>query len=138
METQTTFIMIKPGAVQKNLIGEIISKIEKKGLKICAIKLVNVTNEMAQNHYSQHKEKPFFQELVNSLMISPVVCLLVSGSKAITIVRKMAGSTDPVESQPGTIRGDYSCDIQNNIIHTSDSEQAAKEKWIFILLKMIL
>lgn len=123
MKYENTFALIKPGAVQRGLIGKIISRFEDKGLNVNAIKIVHVTEEQAKKHYEMHSEKPFFKNLVESLTSSPVVCLVMSGENAIEIVRMMAGSTDPLKSLPGTIRGDYSCDIQNNIIHTSDSKE---------------
>lgn len=126
MTNQVTFLMIKPGAVQKNLIGNIITRIEQKGLNICGLKMVQVTEVQAQAHYSEHIEKPFFNDLVTSLQTSPVVCMVIGGNEAVSIVRKMAGATKPLEADIGTIRGDYSCDMQNNIVHTSDSEESAK------------
>ncbi len=121
MKYELTFAMIKPGATQRGFIGQIITRFEDKGLNIVALKMINVTKQQAEQHYIMHKEKPFYNELVDSLQSSPVVVMAISGLHAISLVRLMAGDTDPLKAVPGTIRGDYSSDIQNNIIHTSDS-----------------
>ncbi len=123
---QKTFVMIKPNAVQRNLIGEIIKRIEQKGFMINALKLISVTKEQAEKHYAVHKERPFFNELVTSITSSPVVAMVISGNNAVEIMRLLAGATKPTESLPGTIRGDFSNDIGMNIVHTSDSEENAK------------
>lgn len=124
MKYELTFAMIKPGATQRGFIGQIITRFEDKGLNIVALKMINVTEEQAKQHYIMHKDKPFYSELVESLQSSPVVVMAVSGLHAVSLVRLMAGDTDPVKAVPGTIRGDYSSDIQNNIIHTSDSSES--------------
>ncbi len=123
---QKTFVMIKPNAVQRNLIGEIIKRIEQKGFMINAMKLISVTKAQAEKHYAVHKERPFFNELVTSITASPVVAMVISGNNAVEIMRLLAGATKPTESLPGTIRGDFSNDIGMNIVHTSDSEENAK------------
>lgn len=123
---EKTFAMIKPNAVQRNLIGEIIKRIEQKGFMINALKFINVTKEQAEKHYAVHKDKPFFNELVDSITSSPVVVMVVSGNNAVEIIRLLAGATKPTESLPGTIRGDFSNDIGMNVIHTSDSKENAE------------
>lgn len=123
---EKTFAMIKPNAVQRNLIGEIIKRIEQKGFMINALKFINVTKQQAEKHYDVHKERPFFNELVTSITSNPVVVMVVSGNNAVEIMRLLAGATKPTESLPGTIRGDFSNDIGMNIIHTSDSVENAK------------
>ena len=123
---QRTFVMIKPNAVQRNLIGEIIKRIEQKGFMINAMKFIQVTKSQAEQHYAVHKERPFFQELVTSITASPVVAMVISGNNAVEIMRLLAGATKPTESLPGTIRGDFSNDIGMNIVHTSDSEANAQ------------
>lgn len=128
MKNQTTFLMIKPGAVQKNLIGTIITRIEQKGLTINALKMIKVSDEQATAHYYEHVDKPFFGDLLESLQSSPVICIVISGNEAVAIIRKMAGATKPLEADIGTIRGDFSCDLQNNIVHTSDSVEAASRE----------
>lgn len=119
-----TFAMIKPGAVHRGLVGSIIKRFEDRGLNIVALKMIKVTKKQAQEHYFEHRDKPFFSELVDSIMSGPVVVLLICGEQAIELVRNMAGATDPLKSIPGTIRGDFSADLTNNIIHTADSEES--------------
>lgn len=123
---EKTFAMIKPNAVQRNLIGEIVKRIEQKGFMINALKFINVTKSQAEKHYAVHKERPFFNELVESITSSPVVVMVVSGNNAVEILRLLAGATKPNESLPGTIRGDFSNDIGMNVIHTSDSVENAQ------------
>ncbi len=123
---EKTFVMIKPNAVQRNLIGEIVKRIEQKGFMINALKFIKVSKEQAQKHYAVHKERPFFNELVTSITSNPVVVMVVSGNNAVEIMRFLAGATKPTESLPGTIRGDFSNDIGMNVVHTSDSVENAK------------
>lgn len=123
---EKTFVMIKPNAVQRNLVGEIIKRIEQKGFMIHALKFIHVTTEQAQKHYAVHKERPFFNELVTSITSSPVVVIVISGNDAVAMMRLLAGATKPIDSLPGTIRGDFSNDIGMNVIHTSDSVENAK------------
>lgn len=123
-----SFVMIKPGAVQRELIGEIVSRIEKKGIKIIGLKLVQMTEELAKRHYSEHEGKPFFKDLIESITAGPVVAMAVEGENIISIIRKMAGATKPEDAMPGTIRGDYVLDTGKNVIHTSDSPETAKKE----------
>lgn len=123
---EKTFAMIKPNAVQRNLIGEIVLRLEKKGFMINSLKLINVTRKQAEKHYDVHREKPFYNELIESIMSGPVIVMVLSGNNAVDIVRLLAGATKPSESLPGTIRGDFSNDLGMNIIHTSDSVERAK------------
>ncbi len=125
---EKTFLMIKPNAVQRNLIGEIVARIERKGFMINALKLIKVTKAQAEKHYEVHKEKPFYGELVDSITSGPVVVMCISGNNAVAIVRLLAGATKPTESLPGTIRGDFSNDIGMNVVHTSDSVENAKNE----------
>ncbi|MDN5304079.1 MAG: nucleoside-diphosphate kinase [Fusobacteriaceae bacterium] len=122
---EKTFAMIKPGAVQRELIGEIISRFEKKGIKIVGLKLMQMSEELAKKHYAEHKEKPFFNELVKGITAGPVVAMVLEGEDVIKIVRTMAGATRPSDALPGTIRGDYVLDTGKNVIHTSDSKESA-------------
>ena len=129
---ERTLVLLKPDAVQRRLMGRIISRIEEKGLKIVAMKMIQVTRELAERHYAEHKEKPFFGELVSFITSGPVVAMVVEGPKAIEVVRKMMGKTNPLEAAPGTIRGDYGLSITMNLIHGSDSpETSAREIPIF-------
>jgi len=125
---ERTFIMIKPDGVQRGLIGEIVGRFEQKGLQLVAAKMLQVSMEVAQEHYAEHKERSFFAELVGFITSSPVFAMIWEGPSAIPIARAMMGKTNPVESAPGTIRGDYGVSVGMNIIHGSDSsESAARE-----------
>ncbi len=117
---ERTLVLIKPDGVQRGLIGEIISRFEKKGLKIVAMKLIKPERELAEKHYAIHKGKPFFEPTVEYITSSPLVAMILEGKNVINIVRKMMGKTNPQEAQPGTIRGDFAQDIGRNIIHGSD------------------
>ena len=129
---ERTLVLLKPDAVQRRLMGRIISRIEEKGLKIVAMKMIQVTRELAERHYAEHKEKPFFGELVSFITSGPVVAMVVEGPSAVEVVRKMMGNTNPLEAAPGTIRGDYGLSITMNLIHGSDSpETSAREIPIF-------
>ncbi len=125
---EQTFAMIKPDGVERGYIGEVIKRIEQKGLTISALKMLNVSDEQAKLHYKIHSGKPFYNELVNFITSGPVVALVISGESAVELIRMLAGATNPTKAQPGTIRGDFSIDIQNNVIHTSDSVEHAKEE----------
>ncbi len=124
MKTKT-FAMIKPGAIHRGLAGEIIKRFEHRGLSIVGMKIINVTEKQAKEHYQVHESKPFYPNLVSYIMSGPVIVLVIKGENVIELVRNMAGKTDPIQALPGTIRGDFSADIQNNIIHTSDSPETA-------------
>ena len=126
MERERTFVMIKPDAVQRGLAGEIKSRIEKKGIKIVAMKLVSVSRELAEKHYEIHKGKPFFEPTVKYITSSPVVAMILEGINVIELVRNMMGKTDPQKAEIGTIRGDYGQFIGRNIIHGSDSKETAE------------
>jgi nucleoside-diphosphate kinase len=122
---EKTFLMIKPNAVKRHLIGKVITKIEEKGIDILSIKYLDVTDEQAKNHYDVHEGKPFYPSLIKNLQSGPVVALALKGNEAVAIIRTLAGATDPTKANPGTIRGDYSNDMLNNIVHTSDSVERA-------------
>ena len=129
---ERTLVLLKPDAVQRRLVGRIISRFEDKGLKIVGMKLMQVTRELAERHYAEHREKPFFSELVSFITSSPIVAMVVEGPGAIDEVRRLMGKTDPREAAPGTIRGDYGLSITQNLVHGSDSpESAAREIPIF-------
>lgn len=136
---EKTFVMIKPGAVQRELIGEIISRFEKKGIKIVALKIMRMTEELANKHYAEHLGKSFFSELVNSITAGPLVAIVLEGDNIIKTVRKMAGATRVEDAVLGTIRGDYVLDTGKNVIHTSDSpESALREIKLFFSSEEIL
>lgn len=127
-----TFAMVKPDGVQRGLVGEVISRFEKKGIKIAALKIIKITPELAEKHYSEHKEKPFFADLVSFITSGPVAAMVLEGANVIPVVRTMMGATDPKDSAPGTIRGDFAMSIDKNVIHGSDSpESAIREIGIF-------
>ena len=135
---ERTFAMVKPDGVQRGLVGEVISRFEKKGIKIAALKLMQITPEIAEQHYAEHKEKPFFVDLVNFIISGPVVAMVLEGENVIAMVRTMMGATNPKDSPPGTIRGDFGMTIDKNIIHGSDSPaSASREIGIFFAEKEI-
>lgn len=120
--------MIKPDGVQRKLIGEVIKRIEKRGLDIEKLKLMLLEKEMAERHYVQHKGRPFFDGLIDYVTSGPVVAMVISGESAIAVVRKMMGATDPAQAEPGTVRGDFALDISENIVHSSDSKESAEKE----------
>lgn len=131
-----TLIICKPDAQERGLIGEILSRIERKGLKIAELKMLTISRELAQQHYGEHAEKPFFAELVDFICRSPSVVAIVSseaeGIDAVSIMRTLIGPTDPATAPPGTIRGDYGTVVTENLVHASDSpESAAREIALF-------
>lgn len=129
---ERTLVLLKPDAVQRRLIGRIISRIEEKGLKIVGLKMIRVSRELAEKHYAEHREKPFYPELLSFITSAPVVAMVVEGPKAVETVRKMMGKTNPLEAEPGTIRGDFGLSVTMNLIHGSDSQaSAAREIALF-------
>jgi nucleoside-diphosphate kinase len=128
MEKEQTFVMIKPDAVQRGLIGEIISRFEKKGIKIVAMKMVDVDRKLAEKHYAIHRGKPFFEPTVQYITSSPVVAMILEGINTIDLVRNMMGKTNPQEATIGTIRGDFGQFIGRNLIHGSDGPDTAKKE----------
>ncbi|AOV08067.1 nucleoside-diphosphate kinase [Sporosarcina ureilytica] len=129
---ERTFLMVKPDGVQRNLIGDIVSRFENKGFQLVGAKLMQVTEELAQQHYGEHKERPFFGELVDFITSGPVFAMVWEGENVISTARLLVGATNPTESAPGTIRGDYAVTVGKNIIHGSDSpESAVREIGLF-------
>jgi nucleoside-diphosphate kinase len=136
---ERTFVFLKPEAVMRGLIGEIISKIEKKGYNIVGMKLIWMNEDQAKKLYEVHKDKPFFNSLVSHVTSGPVVLMVIEGPHAVSGLRSMIGATDPLKAEPGTIRGDYAIDTRSNIIHAADSiENAKKETEIFFKENEIL
>ncbi len=123
-----TLVLVKPDGVRRGLIGEIISRVEKKGLKIVALRMLQMDKALAMRHYAVHQGKPFFDELVDFITSGPVVAAVLEGEQAVEVVRIMMGDTDPKKSAPGTIRGDFGMDIGQNLIHGSDSEENARKE----------
>ncbi|MCX8192932.1 MAG: nucleoside-diphosphate kinase [Nitrososphaeria archaeon] len=131
-EVERTFIMLKPSCLDRGLVGEIISRLEKKGLKIIQMKFFKMSREMAEELYLIHKGKDFYEKLVRILEGKRIVAMVVEGRKAIEVVRRMIGATDPVHAEPGTIRGDLAMDVTDNLIHASDGvESYLREYKIF-------
>lgn len=125
---QRTLILLKPDCVQRRLIGEVLSRFEAKGLQIVAMKLLQVTPELARKHYAEHVEKPFYPSLESFITSAPVVAIALEGLEAIEVVRTMLGATSGLKAAPGTLRGDYSSSRQMNLVHASDGEEAAKRE----------
>ncbi len=136
---ERTLVLVKPDGVQRGLIGEIISRFETTGLKLVALKMLQMDREMAEKHYAIHKGKPFFEGLVSFITSSPLIAAVFEGKSAVEVVRKIMGATDPVKAAPGTIRGDLALDIGRNIVHGSDSlENAQKEISLFFSSREIV
>ncbi len=125
MIQQRTLVLLKPDALQRGLIGKIITRFEAKGLKLVALKMITVDEELARHHYVEHLEKPFFPELLQFITAAPVVAMALEGKQAVEVVRALMGATNPLEALPGTIRGDFGLNLTKNIIHGSDSPQSA-------------
>ena len=125
---QRTLVLIKPDAVERGLAGEIIARLERKGLKIVAMRMLQMDKAMAERHYAIHEDKPFFPALVDFITSSPIIAAVVEGKNAVEVVRRMMGETDPLQAAPGTIRGDFGLDIGQNLIHGSDSEENAQQE----------
>jgi nucleoside-diphosphate kinase len=127
-----TLILVKPDAFARGLTGEVIARFERKGLRIAAMKRMEVPRELAEEHYAEHAEKPFFGELVDFITGGPLVAMVLEGHEAVKAARQLIGATDPLEAAPGSIRGDHGLEVQTNLVHGSDSaESAARETGIF-------
>jgi nucleoside-diphosphate kinase len=125
---ERTLVLIKPDAMQRRLAGEILERFEQRGLSMRAAKLVQVDRELAEQHYAEHAEKPFFGELVDFITSSPTLALVVEGEQAVSVVRATIGATNPVEAAPGTIRGDLALAMPDNLVHGSDSAESAERE----------
>ena len=129
---QRTLVLVKPDGVRRGLAGEVISRLENKGLKLVALELRTLDRATAEEHYGEHRERPFFGELVDFITGGPLVAMVVEGPNAVAATRRMMGVTNPVEATPGSLRGDYALEIGQNLVHGSDSEEsAAREIGIF-------
>lgn len=122
---QVTLAILKPSAIQRGILGEVISRFEKKGLQIVGMKMLNLTDNQLETHYSHLVDKPYFGRIKDSMQASPVIVMALKGVDAVNVVRKITGATNGREASPGTIRGDFSVSIQENIVHTSDSAETA-------------
>jgi nucleoside-diphosphate kinase len=128
MPMQRTFVILKPDAVQRALVGEILGRFERKGLKIVGMKFMLASEEAAKKHYQEHAEKPFFGGLVQFITSSPLLALVLEGDEAVTVARTLIGATDGRKAAPGTIRGDFGCSKSNNLVHGSDSPESAERE----------
>jgi nucleoside-diphosphate kinase len=125
---QRTLILLKPDCVQRRLVGELTSRFERKGLRLCGLKLVHAGRELAEKHYAVHRGKPFYESLLSFLTSGPTIAMVWEGREAIVVARNLMGATDGTKAAPATIRGDYAISVQNNLVHGSDSvENAATE-----------
>lgn len=125
---ETTLVLLKPDAVQRGLVGEVTARLERTGLKIVGMKLMQVSPELAERHYGEHVGKPFFDGLVSFITSGPIVAMALGGPNAVAVVRKTMGATNPAESPAGTVRGDFGIDIGRNLVHGSDSADSAERE----------
>jgi nucleoside-diphosphate kinase len=125
---ERSLVLIKPDAMQRGLAGAIISRLEQRGLKLVAIKMLHLDRALARRHYAVHAGKPFFDGLVDYISSAPIIAIIFEGESAIEVARKTMGATDPAKAEPGTIRGDFGLDIERNTVHGSDSVETAEEE----------
>ncbi len=128
---ERTFIIVKPDGVQRGLVGQILARFERRGLKLVAMKMIHVSEELASEHYAVHKERPFYGSLISYITSSPVVAMVVEGTNAITVVRNTVGATNPADAAPGTIRADFGLEIGRNLVHASDGPETAASETAF-------
>jgi nucleoside-diphosphate kinase len=126
--SERSFVMLKPDAILRRLMGTVLTRFEERGLKIVAAKMMEISEDLAKEHYGEHIEKPFFKDLVGYITSAPVLAMVIEGDECISLIRKMVGATNPKDADLGTIRGDYALDTGRNIIHASDSPQSAKRE----------
>ncbi|HEU0130514.1 MAG TPA: nucleoside-diphosphate kinase [Mycobacteriales bacterium] len=126
--SERTLVLVKPDGVRRGLVGEVVSRLERKGLTLVAMELRTLSRETAEEHYGEHRERPFFGELVDFITGGPLVALVVEGPRAVEAVRTLMGVTDPVKSAPGSLRGDYALEIGQNLVHGSDSPESAQRE----------
>ena len=125
---EQTLVLVKGDGVKRRLVGEIIRRIEAKRLDIRTMQLMDVSRELAEEHYAEHREKPFFEELVEFITTTPVVAMMIEGEGAIQVMRRLIGATNPAEAAPGTIRGDLALSLPDNLVHGSDSPESAERE----------
>lgn len=125
---ERSLVLIKPDAMQRKLAGTIISRLEGKGLKLAALKMLHMDKKLAERHYAVHADKPFFKDLVDYIISTPIVAIVFEGDNAVEAIRNIMGATDPSKAKPGTIRADFGLDIQRNAVHSSDSIETAKKE----------
>jgi nucleoside-diphosphate kinase len=127
-EMERTLVIVKPDAVQRRLVGEIIQRFERRGLRIIAMKMIKIDTDLAERHYAEHKGKPFYEPLIRYITSAPSVVMILEGDEAVAIVRRMLGATNPAEAQPGTIRADYAMQMPFNLVHGSDALETARRE----------
>jgi len=127
---ERTFVMVKPDGVQRGLTGEVLSRFEERGLKLVGAKFMQIDQALAEQHYAEHEDKPFFEDLTDFITSGPVLAMVWEGQDAIAQVRQMMGATDPAEAAPGTIRGDFGLDLGRNVVHGSDTEPGSADREI--------
>ncbi|MDJ1422132.1 MAG: nucleoside-diphosphate kinase [Candidatus Methanoperedens sp.] len=125
---ERTYVMVKPDGVQRGLVGEVMSRIERRGLKIVALRMSTISRELAKEHYAEHVEKPFFNSLVDFITSGPSVSMVVEGKNAVSVMRAINGATNPANAATGSIRGDFALDTGRNIVHASDSPESARRE----------
>lgn len=128
MAVERTLVLVKPNGVARGLVGEIIARYERRGLRISALRMLQVSRSLAEEHYAEHVGKAFFEELVSFITSGPIVAMVVEGLSAVQVVRDMNGATNPLKAAPGTIRGDYALDMGENVVHGSDSVASAERE----------
>lgn len=126
--SQTTLVLVKPDGVKRGLVGEVIRRLERKKLKLIDLRMLTLDRDLAAKHYAEHAGKPFYPELVDFIASGPVVAMAVHGEEAISVVRQLMGATDPKKAAPGTVRGDFGLELSENIVHGSDSPEAARRE----------
>lgn len=125
---ETTLVLVKPDGVRRGLVGEVISRLERKNLHLSAVQMLILTEQLAREHYREHADKPFYNDLVAFITSGPVVAMAITGQEAISVVRTMVGATDPKKAAPGTLRGDLGLELSENVVHGSDSVESAKRE----------
>ncbi len=125
---EKSLVLIKPDAMQRSLAGTIITRLEKQGLRLVAIKMLHLDKALSQRHYAVHKDKPFFNGLVDYISSAPIIATVFEGEEAIAVIRKIMGATDPAKAEAGTVRGDFGLDIEHNSVHSSDSAETAEQE----------
>ena len=123
-----TFFMVKPDGVKRNIVGQVINRVEQEGFTISKMKMMNISTELAEDHYGEHKDKPFFQDLVSFITSGPVVAMQVEGEDVVSEVRRIMGATNPSDADAGTIRADFATKLEENVVHGSDSEESAERE----------
>ena len=128
MAVETTLVLVKPDGMRRGLAGEVLARLERRGFELRGARLLKITRPLAQEHYAEHKGKPFYADLVSFITSAPVLALAVRGESAVSVVRTMMGATNPLDSAPGTIRGDFALELSENIVHGSDSKASARRE----------